>query len=244
MKNNSLFFLGFGIVLLFTFYLFSREVKKERFRTFDFSVTVKVQDRVNHRFGTNLDSAFEDIGFLASPIFSSVVIVGITFFASTKMKRSRKVFVLIIPFAFGLLVLGEIYGKSVVHHPAPPFFMIKNPTTIFPKYYINETFSYPSGHAARAVFIGVLVSSVIYHVSRKRSLYSSSLSARSLEVNSVRNSRLFASNNKITRVVLLSLFYVALVSISRIYLGHHWASDVIGGWLLGGGLGIFSMILL
>jgi undecaprenyl-diphosphatase len=35
--------------------------------------------------------------------------------------------------------------------------MIKNSTTIFPQFYINEQFSYPSGHTSRAVFIAIVV---------------------------------------------------------------------------------------
>lgn len=218
MKNYKVFLFGIGIVLLFSFYLFSREVKKERFRSIDFSITVKVQDRIRHRFGTKFDSVFEDIGFLASPIFSSVAILGITVIVFIKAKRFRKVSVLIIPLAFGFLILGELYGKSVVHHPAPPFFMIKNPSTIFPKYYINEAFSYPSGHAARAIFMSTILFSIL------ATRYSS---------NTWRHNRWW--------VIAGLTVYVGLISVSRIYLGHHWFSDVFGGTLLGLAFGIIAM---
>jgi undecaprenyl-diphosphatase len=117
--------------------------------------------------------------------------------------------------------LAEIYGKNVVHHPAPPFFMIKNPTSIFPKYYINDQFSYPSGHAARAVFLAILV----YGLAMKQCV------------------------NRTMRKKLLLLvgvlgLYVGFVSISRIYLGHHWLSDIAGGILLGGGTGILALTVL
>ena len=95
--------------------------------------------------------------------------------------------------------------------------MIKNPTTIFPKYYINEAYSYPSGHAARAVFI----SCVIYFL---------------LTMN-------YLLRDKRKKLLIISGLtgYVLLVSISRIYLGHHWLSDVIGGGFLGGSFGIIVL---
>ncbi|MDP1760404.1 MAG: phosphatase PAP2 family protein, partial [Candidatus Woesebacteria bacterium] len=89
------------------------------------------------------------------------------------------------------------------------FSMIKHATSIFPANYINEQFSYPSGHAARAVFIGVItyLAFSIYHLAlRKRLLFGFCLG-----------------------------LYVFLVSVSRVYLGHHWFSDIIGGVLLASG---------
>ena len=118
---------------------------------------------------------------------------------------------LVIPLAFGLMTLAEIYGKSVVHHPAPPYFLLKNPSSVFPKYYVWENFSYPSGHAARAMFLAT----VLYILTKKRA-----------------------------RVGIALAIYVSLISLSRVYLGHHWLSDVIGGTLLGSGSGLLTIPLL
>jgi undecaprenyl-diphosphatase len=162
----------------------------------------------------------EGFTFFASPEVSVVAVLGITGLALYDWKRKKiRWNSLFIPLLFFFLVMGEVYGKSVVHHPAPPFFMIKNPTTMFPKYYINEQFSYPSGHAARAVFLAII------------SLYIT-----------LRTSFFKKKNVKIGSVFVF-VGYIGLVSISRIYLGHHWLSDVVGGWLLGGGM-IFLVLAL
>lgn len=188
-------------VLLFSFALLSKYEDRSMIRNLDFTATVKVQDFVNKFCTSRCDGIFEDIGFFASPLFSVIIIL----FFSIKRKS------LLIPLLFTLLTFFEIYGKTVVAHPAPPFFMLKNPTAIFPTYYVWQEFSYPSGHAARAIFLGFLISDIGYQIVRKRLL-----------------------------IWIGVGLYVGLISLSRIYLGHHWLSDVVGGLLLGGGLSLLS----
>ncbi len=205
-------FLVAAVVLLLGFYQFSRLVRREVFRDLDFAVTVKVQDRMPERFADFWEAAT----WAASPLLSIIFMFSLTAWgALTGKGLRRKLGWLVVPLAFFLLTAGEIYGKSVVHHPAPPFFMIKNPTTIFPKYYVNEQFSYPSGHAARATFLVLLGLWLVNRTSQDR------------------RKRWLAS------ILLLSAF--AAVAVSRIYLGHHWLADVVGGSLLGGSLGFFSL---
>ena len=140
----------------------------------------------------------------------SVFFVGFLTIAAFLDKKIR-FRALLIPLLFVVLVMGELYGKSVVHHPSPPFFMIKNPTTIFPQFYVNEQYSYPSGHTARAVFLGL----VVWLVTKKK-----------------------------RSVGLAAGLFVLLVAVGRIYLGHHWLSDVIGGGLLGSAMGLAVLTIL
>lgn len=213
-----------GIVFLLIFTIFSWSIKREAFRNIDFAFTVKLQEALDKsprlRFSRLAGEVMEGFTFFASPEVSVVAVLGITGLTLYDWKRKRVRWnALFIPLFFFFLVMGEVYGKSVVHHPAPPFFMIKNPTTMFPKYYINEQFSYPSGHAARAVFLAI----IFLYITLRTSF--------------------FKKKNIRIGIVFVLTAYIGLVSISRIYLGHHWLSDIVGGWLLGGGM-IFLVLAL
>lgn len=214
-----------GVVCILLFTGFSKYIKQGGFRGSDLAASVKIQERIDNssrlRLAHAVGEVMEGSTFFASPGITVVVVLAFTAWAGIDVKKKRvRMGAILIPVMLTLLVGAEIYGKSVVHHPAPPFYMIKNPTSIFPKYYINDEFSYPSGHAARAVFMATIFYSLFtIHYSlgdRKKKLF----------------------------VIAGLLGYVFLVGISRIYLGHHWLSDILGGGMLGLGCALLGIAFL
>ncbi|MBI5019470.1 phosphatase PAP2 family protein [Candidatus Gottesmanbacteria bacterium] len=200
-------------ILLLLFAGLSKYEDRAFMRDFDFSVTVRVQERVDKsahlRASAFIGNLMEGATFFASPEFTVIVTLFITgLFAYDRKKKVWNYKAAIVPIALAAIVLLEIYGKTIVHHPSPPFAMIKHPTTIFPADYINDQFSYPSGHAARGMFMAILVTLVVAAARPAR------------------------KNHLIVAIGCMAV-YVLLVSVSRIYLGHHWFSDVVGGWFLG-----------
>jgi membrane-associated phospholipid phosphatase len=214
-NKHSYVFVVLSVFFLFLFTVFSYEIYHGFMKNMDFAVTVKIQERIDNstrlRLAEFVGNVMEGATFTASPEFSLIFLFTLTGIVCVDFQKKQfRLRGLIIPLLFGLLIIGELYGKTVVHHPAPPFYMIKNPTTIFPKFYINDQFSYPSGHTARAVFLSLsLYSFLIFH------------------------SAFFIKVNRRIGGLILILIYIGLVSVSRIYLGHHWLSDILGGALLG-----------
>lgn len=229
-KRFFLFILA--CLILFSFTLFSRAIKRGGMKELDFATTVKVQERIDNssrlRLSRFTGEVMEGATFFASPLVTTIAVLLLTLITLIKRKKWR-IAALIIPLLFGLMTLTEVYGKSVVHHPAPPFFLLKNPTTVFPKYYIWEDYSYPSGHAARAVFLAII------------SFYLLVPSfSEGLPLTVYRSSE----KKKAMWPIMLLGSYVALISISRIYLGHHWLSDVVGGLALGAGSGLLTQSII
>ncbi len=115
--------------------------------------------------------------------------------------------------------VGEVFGKLVLFHPSPPVFLHRSllPTSL-PSFYIHTDFSYPSGHLTRTIFIITILISLIFFSAKDSSF------------------------KLVTIGGLIGLAF--LMALTRVYLGEHWLSDVIGGSLLGLGMGLFASVLI
>lgn len=127
-----------------------------------------------------------------------------------KMFLAALGWLLIIP-----ATMVEVLGKILIYHPSPSIEFLRTiKTTHLPPFYIYTEFSYPSGHVTRTVFL-ITVFLIVVLITWKNGL-------------------------KKLLILTLLLMFAFLMILSRISLGEHWLSDVLGGLLLGCAAGLFS----
>jgi|SRR3989344_5348940 len=132
--------------------------------------------------------------------------------------KKKLLSILLIP-AFGIMHAVEIIGKAFLDHPGTPFMFHRYALDFFfPSGYIQPGGSYPSGHAMRTAYLTVLFLFVI------------------------NKSKLSPPIKLFSYLTILAIF--AIMLFSRVSLGEHWTTDVIGGSILGAAFAFFSFILL
>lgn len=151
----------------------------------------------------NLMYAFRDTGFVRFFLWVTllgrrdVVLFVATAVVATSYIRNRRAFIVPFLVTFVGSQLFASLGKRLAQRPRPDI-----------AYYLEPSFSFPSGHATIAVALYGFIAYVLLRTAAKRFRYR-------------------------TLVIFSSLVVAIAVGLSRLYLGVHFLSDVWGGFLLG-----------
>ncbi|MBI1863214.1 phosphatase PAP2 family protein [Candidatus Microgenomates bacterium] len=193
---KRLFWLSISGASFVGFVFFTYLVKKDLFRQLDFNIAVKIKDNVPLR----LDPLFSLASTVGSVFIISLVLIAVIW----KMPLRNKLITLFLYFgAQGL----EYFLKMRLRQPGPPFQFQRHFTqTYFDKDYVQQGYSYPSGHSFRAIFIALLI---IYFAVKKWGI-----TLRSIVIGGV------------------AAAGAATIMIGKMVLGAHWLTDIIGGSIL------------
>ncbi len=191
------------------------------FIIFSYLVDINIFQQIDFdttvRLQGNISRRFDDIFSWFSIIGMFEITTGVLFLILLVKRKIIAGFITF--FLFGLFHIIEIFGKTVVENIPPPEFLLRTKRLIeFPQFHVRSEYSYPSGHSGRTVFLSTLIILFIWHTKK------------------------LPKYMKIAIIGGVVIFNI-LMLLSRVYLGEHWATDVIGGSILGAGLGLIGISL-